>query len=532
MLDELRVHNLGLIPAAELQPGPGLVVITGETGTGKTLLLGALRLLRGEQARKEQIGPSGDETVVEARFVNGLGERILTRTVNRGRSRATIDGTMATAASLKAALDGVLDVVGQHDRTLLREASAVRNLLDGALDAGGVDALRRYRTVWSEMVDIEREADALGGDRRVLERELDMVRFQRDEIEASGFKAGDEAELIQRAARLRNAEELSERLSRAEHAGGENGAAETLDTVTRELHAAARTDPSLTPLTEMAAQVAELLSALNTEIAGVAADLEHDPRELALVEARVAALSDLKRKYGDDLDAVLAFKANAATRAAELEALLARSEEIGAMLSEARRSVDGAAAALTRHRTIAGARLAAEATGHLKDLGFSDPVVVFAITERQPGPDGADRITLEFASDRALQPAPVSKIASGGELSRLVLALRLAAGVADVSIVAFDEIDAGVGGSTALAMGKKLKALARKRQVFCVTHLPQVAAFADRHFAVAREGNVASVSMLEGDRRLEELSRMLAGLPDSAQGRGHAAELLEIAAAP
>ena len=174
-------------------------------------------------------------------------------------------------------------------------------------------------------------------------------------------------------------------------------------------------------------------------------------------------------------------------------------------------------------------RVAAGAIAHLRDLGFGDPVVAFQITEREPGPDGADHVVLKFSSDRALEPGPNSKIASGGELSRLILALRLAAGAGEAAVIAFDEIDAGTGGATALAMGRKLQMLAHERQVLCVTHLPQVAAFADSHFVVRRSGNTATVERLEGDQRLEELSRMLAGLPDSERGKAHAEELLKIA---
>jgi DNA repair protein RecN (Recombination protein N) len=530
-IDELRVTNLGLIPFATVDPGPGLVAISGETGTGKTLLLGALRLLRGEQARKDQIGPSGDETVVEARFVDGDDERVLSRRVNRSRSRATIDGSMATAANLAETLDGVLDVVGQHDRTLLREPAAVRRLLDGSLTARGNEALATYRVAWSRLVEVEAEAAALGGDRRVLERELDMIGFQCDEIATAGFEPGEDEELAGRAARLRNAAELRERLAAAGNAAGDDGAVGMLDAAIRELNAASRADRSLGELADLGGQVAELLGELNAGISGVAADLDHDPGELEAVEDRLATLADLIRKYGDDLAAVLAFREKGEMRADELASLLERADEIGAVLDGARADVTDAAAELTRHRVETGSILAAGAVAHLADLGFTDPIVEFSIEPREPGPDGADRVVLLFASDAGLKAAPVNRIASGGELSRLILALRLAAGTDDASIIAFDEIDAGIGGATALAMGRKLKALSRGRQVFCVTHLPQVAAFADRHFVVRREGNVAVVSQVEGEERLEELSRMLAGVPDSAQGRGHAAELLEIAGA-
>jgi DNA repair protein RecN (Recombination protein N) len=531
MLDELSVGNLGLIPAAHIEPGPGLVVITGETGTGKTLLLGALRLLRGEQARKDQIGPNGDETTVEARFVQGSEERILGRRVDSRRSRASIDGAMATAGNLAEALSGVLDVVGQHDRTLLSEPRAIRRLLDGAMSETGREALARYGDTWQILVDTENQAAALGGDHRALERELDMVRFQRDEIAAAGFAEGDDEELANRASRLRNSEELRERLAAVQIAAGENGASAALETADRELRTASRTAPSLEPLTDLSGQLNELLSEFNAEIALVSADLDHDPLDLERIEQRLALLGDLRRKYGDNLDAVLAFETAAAARAEELEVLLDRSGEIAGLLVVARDEVEKAADALSRERREAAQRISSDAIGHLKDLGFSDPYVGFQLKNRDPGPDGADQVVLEFASDGALVPGPVGKIASGGELSRLILALRLASGTSDASIIAFDEIDAGTGGATALAMGAKLKDLADGRQVFCVTHLPQVAAYAETHFVVRRDGNTATVSVLQGEERLEELSRMLAGLPDSERGREHAAELLTIAAA-
>jgi DNA repair protein RecN (Recombination protein N) len=529
MLDELTVRNLGLIPAAHLEPGPGLVVISGETGTGKTLLLGALRLLRGEQARKDQIGPGGDETVVEARFLGEAGERVLGRRVGARRSSATIDGSLATAGNLAEALSGVLDVVGQHDRTMLSDPRALRRTLDDAMGPAGRKALDHYAEAWSAFREVETRAAALGGDRRALERELDVARFQRDEIRAAAFSSGEDRELADRVGRLRNAEELRERLDAASEAAGDEGAAGSVERAGREVRAAARVDPSLGDLADLADQAVELLSEFNAEIARVASDLEHDPAELERIEQRLALLSDLRRKYGDDLESVMEFGEVVERRAAEIEGLLEQAGVIEEQLAAARGSVDAAAEVLRRNRRKTGKRIATTTVEHLHDLGFADPVVQFDITGRAPGPDGGDQVVLNFASDGGLEPGPISKVASGGELSRLILALRLAAGAGDVAVVAFDEIDAGTGGATALQMGRKLQALARDRQVFCVTHLPQVAAFADTHFVVRRDGNVASVERLEADQRLEELSRMLAGLPDSERGRAHAEELLKVA---
>jgi DNA repair protein RecN (Recombination protein N) len=241
-------------------------------------------------------------------------------------------------------------------------------------------------------------------------------------------------------------------------------------------------------------------------------------------------LAELRRKYGDDQDSVLSSGADAAKRSAELEALLADAGELDTAHRLATRAVDTAGADLREARWKAADRLATGAVAHLVDLGFSSPVVRFRTDEADPGPRGADKVVLEFSSDESLEPKPAARIASGGELSRLALALRLSSGVEDGTVIAFDEIDAGTGGETALAMGRKLAALSKGRQVFCVTHLPQVAAFADQHLAVRRDGTTATVTMVEGDDRVEELSRMLAGLPESERGREHAAELLVLAA--
>jgi DNA repair protein RecN (Recombination protein N) len=290
-------------------------------------------------------------------------------------------------------------------------------------------------------------------------------------------------------------------------------------------------DQSLGDLADLGSELVEALSGLNTEVVRATTDLDHDPRELEYVEQRLALMADLKRKYGDDLDSVLTFGEAAANRVEELEGLLDQSDVIEQQLAAARAEIAGAAEVLRDHRRATGEYVAAGAVAHLRDLGFDDPVVAFEIVEREPGPEGADHVVLKFSSDRALEPGPISRIASGGELSRLILALRLAAGAGEAAVIAFDEIDAGTGGATALAMGRKLQMLARDRQVLCVTHLPQVAAFANSHFVVRRSANTATVEQLEGEQRLEELSRMLAGLPDSERGKAHAEELLRVAGA-
>jgi DNA repair protein RecN (Recombination protein N) len=283
--------------------------------------------------------------------------------------------------------------------------------------------------------------------------------------------------------------------------------------------------------------VAERVAGLAAEAADVAADLrrrgddlDQDPAALERARARLATLADLKRKYGDTLEEVLAFGAAAERRAQQLAVLLEKADSLSTEAAAAEEAVAVSGAELAAARGAAGERLARLAHRHLRDLGFRAPVLRVVVTGAPPGPNGADRVELLFSSDASLEAGPVARVASGGELSRLVLAVHLAAGVGQAPVVAFDEIDAGIGGTTALAMGEKLSALADGRQVLVVTHLPQVAAFADTHLVVERQGSRAAVRRVEGQDRLQELTRMLGGLPASERGREHAAELLRAAA--
>ncbi len=531
MLDELRVSNSGLLSSAAIEPGPGLVVVTGETGAGKTLLLGALGLLAGEPARRSQIGPAGDELEVQGRLLIDDGELVARRRVSRqGRSRAYLDGVMVPAKTLAERVGPLIELVAQSDALRLAAPDGIRAVVDGALDEIGTGALADYRSAHEELARLSEQRRILGGDLRALQRELDVVRFQADEIAAAGFSAGDDLDLTERAHRLRNATTIAEALTIAIRAvDGERGALEAFDAARTEVGRIVSIDPSLRSLDAQLGETASLLDDALRALHTAAEDSEGDPVELEAVERRIATLAALQRKYGDTLEEVLAFGSAAVQRAGELTAMLAAAESIGDEHEKATVRLTEAGARLRAARAEAGGRLATAATAELRDLGFTEPVVRIVVEEAPPTAGGADRLGVLFASDAAVEPAPVSAVASGGELSRLVLALRLASGVAEAPIVAFDEVDAGIGGATALAMGHKLHTLAAGRQVLCVTHLPQVAAFADTHLAVRRTDTVASVERVEGAARIEELTRMLSGLPDSEKGRHHAAELLALA---
>lgn len=526
MLDELAASNLGLIRSASVSLGSGLTVVTGETGAGKTLMLGALRLLRGDAAGKALIGPHGDHLDVSARFLKGGKEQVVRRTVSPSRSKAYLDGAISTASALLDQVGPRIAIVGQHDQHTITSTVGIRGLVDRLLDADGLVARDVFDDAWDAYTSVADEASALGSDHRVLEREREMLRFQVAEIDEASFAPGDEEELRASVARLRSAESLAVHVESAMAALGDDGAQTQISYALGAIRSAATLDASLSDLDDRTNEVLVVLGELLSDMGRYRSLLTSDPRTLGSTEARLADLGSLKRKYGDTVEDILTFRKDASVRSDELQRLLTAAEDIEERVAAAQATLAGAGSALAGARTRAGAVLCTAATRHLQDLGFATPIVQVSVEPAQPSPRGADTVALLFSSDAGLKLGPASSVASGGELSRLVLALTLAAGGADAEVVAFDEIDTGIGGSTALAMGRKLASLAESRQVICVTHLPQVAAFGTAHLVVERTGTVATVTEVEGDARVAEISRMLAGMSDSDVGQQHASELL------
>ena len=530
MLDELHVENLGIIASATIEPGPGLVAVTGETGAGKTLLLGALRLLRGDAAGPDRIGPHGEEARVEGRFMLDGEEIVASRRITASRSRAYLDGAMVPAKALTARFEHLIEIVAQHEHVTLGRESALRLIVDGLLDDDGARAREEYAAAYTVLAQLEKEASSFGGGERQLARQLDLVRHQAAEIEGAGISSEEAKELTATLRRLRHAGEIGESLGQALGALEEDDrAVDLLRVALDHSRASAKLDPALDDLVgrleDIIAAAEETLSDMRDSVAAI----EHEPQTLAVAEERSAVISDLKRKYGATVDDVLAFGAAAAHEATEIANTLERAESISFEIAAARRAAVDAGRRLAAGRRRGAASLTDAARTGLRSLGFRDPALDVEVTEAEPAPTGTDHLRLSFASDRALTPGPVSKVASGGELSRLVLAIRVAAGVADAPVVAFDEVDAGIGGSTALAMGEHLASLAGSGQVLVVSHLPQVAAFADRHFVVDRDGTSATVRDVAGSERMAEIARMLGGMEESERGRLHAEELLALA---
>lgn len=532
MLDHLRVSNLGVLEDATLDPSPGFTVITGETGAGKTLLLGGLRLILGGKTDSGAVGPFADRAQVDGLFLTGDQEIGASRVIPRdGRSRAHLEGTIVSAATLDERLGSLVEIVGQHDQLRVTRPSHLLDVIDGVLDSDARLTLSDYRDAWSALQEAMERQKSLGGDQIALARELDLVRYQADEIARAGLEPGLDEKLEADASRLRNVEEIREHLVETVKITESTG--EMAGELVSRLRKASGLDPDLADLAAEADGVALALGELGRSSRSTAENLDADPERLEEVEQRLTSLGELKRKYGRTIDDVMAFGSEAEDRVRDLTALLEDADRIDALVARAQGDVRRCGEELREKRIAAAAFVGSSVLEHLADLGLASARVGIEVRDTEPGPSGADRMSMQFASDSRLDAGDVGAVASGGELSRLVLALRLATRSGGVDTLVFDEVDTGIGGKTALAMGAKLTQLAQVNQVLCVTHLPQVAAHADTHYVVDRpDGDAAVVRLVEGDERVEEIARMLAGLPESEAGRTAAAELLAGARQP
>lgn len=526
MLEHLRVANLGVLDDVSIDPSPGFTVITGETGAGKTLLLGGLRLILGGGTDPRAVGPYDSMATVDGLFSIGEDEIGASRTVpSDGRSRARIDGAIVSVATLVERLGSLVEIVGQHDQLSLARPSRLLALVDSALDESGEAARLAYIDVWNDLQRALERQGLLGGDPLELTRELDLARYQSTEIAASGLSPGLDSELETRLSRLRNAEEITQHL--AETLQLSESLSESVGEVVSHLRKATELDTTLADLSAEGDLLASGIAELARGVRSTADDIETDSSALQELEDRLTALGDLKRKYGRTIEEVIAYGDRIDRRAVEIESVLADADRIEEQIAECRSTLSKAGDILHRARRGTARHVTDATLTHLADLGLGGARIEIDVEQTDSGPGGADRVEMRFASDKRLEPGPVGDVASGGELSRLVLALRLATRDSAASTLVFDEVDTGIGGATALAMGEKLAALASDGQILCVTHLAQVAAHADRHYVVERgEDGRADIRRVDGDDRIVELARMLAGQPESEAGRSAAAELL------
>jgi DNA repair protein RecN (Recombination protein N) len=525
MLVELHVRDLGVIADLQLLLDEGMTALTGETGAGKTLLVEAIELLMGGRADAVLVRPGAEEARVEGRFVAGESETVLARAVPRnGRSRAYIDGRLATAAELTEVGRTLVDLHGQHAHQSLLSPRTQRAALDRF---AGVD-LAPLQAARERVKALDDTLAALGGDARARARELDLLRFQLGELEAAGLEDPDE-DLALEAEEDTLADAVAHREAAEaayEAMAGEGGG---VDAVGQAMEAIAGRRPF--------AAIEGRLRSLQAELAEAASDLRQagdaiveEPERLDEVRARRRLLRDLCRKYGEELSEVMAFENEARARLAELESHGVRVEALEGERRVAVEATEKAAAQVAVARRKAAPRLAAQVQEHLRTLAMAGARL--EVTVEGPGP--ADDVEFLLAANRGTPALPLAKVASGGELARAMLAARLVLTESPPTLV-FDEVDAGVGGEAALAVGRALADLAGDHQVLVVTHLPQVAAFADHQVMVAKDdrsgATVASARPVAGTERVVELSRMLSGQPSSDTARDHAEELLATAAA-
>lgn len=581
MIVELGITDLGVIDSARLELDPGLTVVTGETGAGKTMVVTGLDLLLGGRADRAAVRVGAERARVEGRFTevpDALAERVgehggeletdgddvggdatspellVTRQLTAtGRSRCWLGGAAVTVNQCAEVTSELISVHGQSEAQRWQRPERQRELLDAAAGPELAAVLATYAGLWRRRREVGAELDRLRDDAMARAREIDLLGFGLAEIEAVDPQPGEDVRLAREATRLQAVDELRHLTRTALVAlAGDEDAPDAGDALSRVQQARkalvdlGRTDTGSDELAGRAVEVETLLADLAGEVSTHLDRLEADPARLEAVMQRTAALTTLTRKYGTDVDAVLAWAQQSAARLGELQGSDERIELLAAETAELDAALLDHGGRLSRLRAAAADVLAERCVAELTSLAMPHARLRFELTPLgEPGPHGLESVQLLFSANPGSEPGPLGKVASGGELSRVRLALEVVLAGAAVptgaegerpgnrDTVVFDEVDAGVGGRVAVEIGRRLAALARQHQVVVVTHLAQVAAFADRHFVVTKtdDGQVTTsgVHRVEDTERAAELARMMAGLDSSDTALAHAVELLDVA---
>jgi len=520
MLQELHIESLGVIESLDLVLGPGFMALTGETGAGKTMLVEAISLLVGARADPVVVRAGATEARVEGRFVIADDEFVVARVVPlEGRSRAYINGRLATAGNLADLGARFVDLHGQHSHQSLLSMVHQRDALDRSCRTD-LGPLREAR---ARLTEIDAALAALGGDSRSRAREIDLLRFQVAELRAAHLRSPDEEIVLEQlqdvlagAVEYREAGEKAVSLLT-----DERGAR---DAVGEALHEIAGRGPFADSEARLRAIAAELADVAG-DLRAVAESIEEDPDQLATVRERRQLLRDLRRKYGESLVDVLSFQTEIEQRLTELEGYDERVAQLESDRQRAAAAERLAAAAVGAQRRAGAGALAHAVEQHLHDLAMPQAALRIEVGGDDPG----DEVTFLLAANPGAPLLPLARVASGGELARTMLALRLVLTEAPDTLV-FDEVDAGIGGAAAVAVGKSLAQLGGRHQVLVVTHLPQIAALADSHVVVTKSVEMgvtsASARVIHGAERVDEVARMLSGQLASGSARLHAAELL------
>ena len=551
MLLELRIQNLAVIERLSVRLEPGLNVLSGETGAGKSIIVGALSLLLGERASADTVRAGANKAVVEGVFdvashpaisellhQQGIeaedGLLILRReVVVEGRSRAWVNGAASTATLLSDIGRLLVDLHGQHEHQTLLRADEQRSLLDAFAGAGEVAATvrvahARQRTARERLVELDRK-------RREAELRADYLRFQVSEISAAQIRPAEESELEQESSRLEHADELVRLANRlhAELYADDRSLTSRLDEAKRALEHLIRIDQSQSAARELIDSAYYALDELGRRMGDYAAQIEHDPIRLERVRQRMDLLYRLKSKYGPTLDEVLTTLNSAKGELALVDNTEATRAELEAEERAAADDLQQSAKRLSTLRKQGAKRLSAEIMAILPELGLTNGRFEVGLDPlSEVGGYGAEAVHFRIALNTGFEPRELSRVASGGELSRIMLALKTTLARLDqVPTLVFDEIDAGIGGRVGVKVGERLRHVSEHHQVFVITHLPQIAARAQHHLLVEkaeREGStITRVAKLNGEDRVRELARMLGGDPESSASIEHARELLE-----
>jgi len=549
MLTLLRISGFALIDEVELPLGQGLTVITGETGAGKSILVEALGLLRGGRGSTELIRAGRDEAQVEALFelpaewevrrrleADGraaeeglLVRRVVSRT---GRGRISLGGGLATASDLAASVGKLVDITSQHDQQSLMDPESQLAILDAF--AGNAGTLAAAKEAFAALAAAEADLAAFDADARTRAEREDLLRFQLTELDEAAPKAGEDEALRAERERVKGAEKFLAACTRSEDSlySGEDAVVGRLSGAARDLAPLAQLDGTLQPLVDRLREAQAVVEDVAADLSRYAGGVRFDPERLTEIEERLFLLNRLARKHGGDLAAAIARREEIARELGALGSFEEGLEARRAAVAKARQEMAALAEALGEKRRKAARTLTKRIEETLHELGLPAARIPIELERREDmGPKGLDRVRVLFAPNPGEEAKPLARIASGGELSRVMLAIKRALSKADQALTyVFDEVDTGVGGGTAEVIGRKLKAIAADRQVLAVTHLPQIAAFADHHVKVVKESTktrtTVRIEVLEGKERTAEIARMLAGATPSREATAHADEML------
>lgn len=549
MLIELQIRNFAIIERLQVSFGAGFNVLTGETGAGKSIIIDAVGLLLGDRARPELIRSGAEEASVEALLdlaghpgleqelraagFEGDGELLVKRTVSRtGKNRVYLNGSLATLGQLQAFSAQLVTIYGQHEHQSLQRGGTHLDLLDDFAGTGPL--LAEYRTRYADLQTLEERLATFSSAESERRQRVELLQFQQRELAAVAPRSGEDEELAAERLLLQNAERLASATGGGFDTlyGGEQAVCSQLDRVAAELEGLAGVDPLLGNLAETLRNAQYGVEDCAAQLRDYGRRIDFEPQHQDEVEARLAQLGQLKRKYGPTLEEVLAHRQRIEAELAELDDADGTREALERQRQQLLAALEEAGAALSAARRSAAAALATAVQGELADLALARArFEARLLLLDEPGPRGLERAEFYLAPNPGEEPKPLARIASGGELSRIMLALRRAAPTgAGVATLIFDEVDAGIGGEAATAVGEKLHQVAEGLQVLCITHLPQVAAFADHHYRVEKQEvagrTVTSLEKLAPEERIREMARMLGGARVTERTLEHARELV------